>query len=95
MTDERDMTDGEHVLADSRTPLLKSLPLQRASSVRSKISDLLSDWWLWEIISAATCILALALILVILLVYDSSALPDWPFVFTVRRHLPIISPKFH
>ncbi len=95
MTDERSMTDGDHVLADSRTPLLKSLPLQRASSARSKISGLLSDWWLWEIISAATCILALAVIVVILLLYDSSALPDWPFVFTVRRLLPIIASFSH
>jgi len=95
MTDERSMTDGDHVLADSRTPLLKSLPLQRASSARSRISGLLSDWWLWEIISAATCMLALAVIVVILLLYDSSALPDWPFVFTVRRHLPIIAPCSH
>lgn len=84
MTGERDMSEGNSLLSDSRTPLLKSLPL------RSRISVLLSDWWLWEIISTATCILALTLIVVILLLYDSSPFPDWPFVFTVRRHLPII-----
>jgi len=95
MTDERNMTDGDHVLADSSTPLLKSLPLQRASSARSKISGLLSDWWLWEIISAVTCVLALAIIVVILLLYDSSALPDWPFVFTLRHRLSIVSSYVH
>lgn len=88
MIDQGNPIMGDDELAHSRTPLLKAVPTQRAVSVRQGISGLLADWWLWEIISAATCILALTVIVVILLVYDSSALPDWPSVFTVWPHLP-------
>ena len=69
--------------ADSSTPLLKANHIRGTQSTRQKVSSLFADWWLWEIISAVTCILALTVVVVILLVYDSSALPDWPSVFTV------------
>ena len=70
---------------DSQTPLLrKALP--KPASVKNKIALLLQDWWLWEILSALTAILATTAIILILVIYDSSSLPDWPSVFTVRRN---------
>ena len=68
---------------DFRTPLLKqSVP--RPASVSRKISLLLQDWWLWEILSALTALISSTVIIVILVIFDSSSLPDWPSVFTVR-----------
>ena len=67
---------------DSRTPLLKqSIP--RTASLSRKISLLLQDWWLWEILSALTALISSTVIIVILVIFDSSSLPDWPSVFTV------------
>ena len=67
---------------DSRTPLLKqSIP--RPASLSRKISLLLQDWWLWEILSALTALISSTVIIVILVIFDSSSLPDWPSVFTV------------
>ncbi len=75
------MSDAQDV--DFRTPLLKqSVP--RPASLLRKISLLLQDWWLWEILSALTALISSAVIIVILVVFDSSSLPDWPSVFTVR-----------
>lgn len=69
---------------DSRSPLLiKSLP--KSSSLSTQISLLLQDWWLWEISSAFVAILATAVIVIILALYDGSSLPDWPSMFTVRQ----------
>ncbi len=80
-TSEENVGNGN---SDSSTPLL-----QRASSRHKflglKMADLLQDWWLWEICGAATAMLAILTIAVILVVYDSSSLPDWPSVFTVRH----------
>ena len=70
--------------ADSTTPLLKQASSQRCS-VRPKIARLLGNWWLWEILGAAIALLAVLAIFIILMIYDSSSLPDWPSVFTVRR----------
>ena len=68
--------------ADSRSPLLKqSVP--RPASLSRKISLLLQDWWLWEILSALTALISSTVIIVILVIFDSSSLPDWPSVFTV------------
>lgn len=70
--------------ADFRTPLLaKSLP--RPASITQRIALLLQDWWLWELASASVAVLATTAIIVILVLYDGSSLPDWPSVFTVRR----------
>ena len=69
--------------ADSRTPLLKqSVP--EPASLSPKISLLLQDWWLWEILSALTALISSTIIIVILVIFDASSLPDWPSVFTVR-----------
>lgn len=70
--------------ADSSTPLLKTKPSRHAFSLLDRLSSLLQDWWLWEILGAITCVLALSIILIILAIYDSRSLPDWPSVFTVR-----------
>ncbi|KAK0507926.1 hypothetical protein JMJ35_009815 [Cladonia borealis] len=68
---------------DSRTPLLKqSVP--RPASLSRKISSLLQDWWLWEILSALTALISSTVIIVILVIFDSSSLPDWPSVFTIN-----------
>ena len=75
------MSDAQGV--DSRTPLLKqSVP--RPASLSRKISLLLQDWWLWEILSALTALISSTVIIAILVIFDSSSLPDWPSVFTVR-----------
>ena len=71
--------------ADSRTPLLKQASSQQ-HSVQQKVGHLLGDWWLWEILGAALSLLAILAIAVIFVTYDSSSLPDWPFVFTVRQY---------
>ena len=71
---------------DAMTPLLKTVPAESASFLGQKISSLLQDWWLWEILGVATCVSALTIIVVILLIYDSRALPDWPSIFTVGQH---------
>jgi hypothetical protein len=69
--------------SNSRTPLLKSDDKQQ-SSFSGKISNLLQDWWLWELFALGTSLLSITIITVILFLYDSSSLPDWPSVFTVR-----------
>ena len=68
---------------DSRTPLLKQ-SFQKPPSLSHKLSLLLQDWWLWEILSALTALISSTVIIVILILFDSSSLPDWPSVFTVR-----------
>lgn len=70
----------------ARVPLLKPAYYRGASCIHG-VSGLLTDWWLWEILGAITCIIALAVIAVLLFVYDSSSLPDWPSVFTVRSSI--------
>lgn len=85
MAGDGDSLHDDDGYADSRTPLLKASPSEHASSALQKLSSLLADWWLWEILSASLCLLALLVILIILLIYDSSALPDWPSVFTVQH----------
>lgn len=77
--------------ANSSTPLLKTKPSRRAFSILDRVSGLLQDWWLWELLGAITCVLALSIIIVILAIYDSRSLPDWPSVFTVREHFSISS----
>lgn len=67
---------------NAHTPLLtKSLP--KSASLSRKISLLLQDWWLWEILSALVAILATTAIIVILVLFDGSSLPDWPNAITV------------
>lgn len=73
--DERD--------ANTQTPLLQKTPLKPVT-VSKRIALLLQNWWLWEIVSASTAVLAATVIIIILLVFDQSSLPDWPSVFTVR-----------
>ncbi len=71
--------------ADHRTPLLKTT-LSRQNQIRQRIARLLGDWWLWEILGATIAVLAILAIVAILLTYDSSSLPGWPSVFTVRQY---------
>ncbi len=78
---ERNVEDGN---ADSGTPLLQRASSQH-SSLSQTMSGLLHDWWLYEILGAAIAVLAILAIGVILVAYDSSSLPDWPSVFTVRQ----------
>ena len=77
-------SDGRNGTANSSTPLLLPNASRRASTFLGLLSGLLQDWWLWELIGATTCVVALAVIIVLLAVYDSCSLPDWPSVFTVR-----------
>lgn len=71
---------------DSQTPLLKgSIPKPTATSKR--IALLFQNWWLWEIVSAGTAVLAVVVIIIILVIFDQSSLPDWPSVFTVRSSM--------
>lgn len=74
---------------DARIPLLQPAVSQGASLAHN-VASLLSDWWLWEIIGACTSIVALTIIAVLLFVFDGSSLPDWPSVFTVRLHVPVV-----
>lgn len=75
--------DGHAQDADSQTPLLKR-SLHKSATVSRRVALLFQNWWLWEIISAATAVLAIMVIVIILIVFDQSSLPDWPSVFTVR-----------
>ncbi len=72
----------------SRTPLLKPSTINDNNNhygfMWGKISNLLQDWWLWELIAMGTSIASMVIIAVILFLYDASSLPDWPSVFTVR-----------
>ena len=68
---------------NSQTPLLReSLDIPMSASKR--LSLLFQNWWLWEILAAGTAFTAIAVITIILVVFNQSALPDWPSVFTVR-----------
>ncbi len=83
--------DGSHYNrdVDSQTLLLqKELP--KSASIARQVSLLLQDWWLWEILSAITAILATTAIIFVLVLYDRSSLPDWPSVFTVCQGWVII-----
>lgn len=80
---DSDIEERQH--ANSRTSLLNAAG-QQSSSISQKTSNLLQDWWLWEILSSFVSLLSILSIVVILIVYDSSSLPDWPFVFNVRQH---------
>ncbi|KAL8826521.1 MAG: hypothetical protein Q9170_007369 [Blastenia crenularia] len=60
---------------DPRTPLLQSAS-SKGVSVVSRVSNLLSDWWLWELFEAGSSILAVLIIASILFFYD--ALPNGP-----------------
>lgn len=75
---------GNGIAADTRMPLLNNDASRRTTSTAKKLGGLFQDWWLWEVMGATTCLLALSVIIVILAVFDSSSLPDWPSVFTVR-----------
>ncbi|KAI4112020.1 MAG: hypothetical protein LQ339_000027 [Xanthoria mediterranea] len=77
-------TDGE------RIPLLNSASSQGVA-LAQRVGTLLSNWWLWELIEACTSIIALAVIVVILFVYDGSSLPDWPSVFTINSVISFLS----
>ena len=80
------MPQGSHTNeqdANSQTPLLKR-PLPKPATLLARITLLFQNWWLWEIISAITAVLAFTVIIVILAIFDQSSLPDWPSVFTVR-----------
>ena len=68
---------------DSQTPLLRE-SLTTPISASKRLSLLFQNWWLWEILSAGTAVTAIAVITIILVAFDQSALPDWPSVFTVR-----------
>lgn len=70
--------------ADSGTPLLQRTPPQHCS-LSQTMSGLLQDWWLYEILGATLAVSAVLAIGVVLVAYDSSSLPDWPLVFTVRQ----------
>lgn len=74
-TDEQD--------ASSQTPLLKRPP-RKPATVLARINLLLQNWWLWEILSAITAVLAFVAIIIVLVNFDQHSLPDWPSVFTVR-----------
>ncbi|KAL8675024.1 MAG: hypothetical protein Q9168_000619 [Polycauliona sp. 1 TL-2023] len=73
-----------------RTPLLKQASSSGASVVQNA-GNLLANWWLWELIEACTSILALAVIVIILFIYDGSSLPDWPSVFTINSVISFLS----
>ena len=66
----------------SGTPLLRRSLHAKASS-SGKVSLLLQDWWLWELLSAVTATVATSAIVTVFVVFDGSALPDWPSVITV------------
>ena len=84
--------DGHDGVADSETPLLKKSPFHSTPSIVHQLSKLFQDWWMWELVGASVSIMALAIIIVILALYDSCSLPDWPSIFTVyRRSLPLLS----
>ena len=70
---------------DPQTPLLGSVP--KCSSVSKRIALHFQNWWLWEIVSASTAALSIIAIIIILVAFDQSSLPDWPSIFTVRSPL--------
>lgn len=75
----------EELPTTCRTPLLKSEDKKRPSVIRN-IQNLFQDWWLWELIAISTSIISISIISVVLYLYDSSPLPDWPSVITVRQY---------
>lgn len=68
-------------LNDPTTPLLMS-PSSHHTSIVEKIISLLSNWWLWEILGAVTCLIAVFMIVLVLAVFDGSSRPDWPSIIT-------------
>ncbi|KAL8760223.1 MAG: hypothetical protein Q9199_000246 [Rusavskia elegans] len=75
---------------NERTPLLKSASSQ-GTSLAQNAANLFANWWLWELIEACTSIIALAVIVIILFIYDGSSLPDWPSVFTINSVISFLS----
>ncbi|KAL8842161.1 MAG: hypothetical protein Q9176_002854 [Flavoplaca citrina] len=79
---------------DERAPLLKSTSSShedQGSSLAQNAGNLLANWWLWELIEACTSLAALAVIIIILFIYDGSSLPDWPSVFTINSVISFLS----
>ena len=70
--------------SDEEQPLLRSKSTNRPPTMQT-VSSLLQNWWLWEVLAMGTSLLSVTMITVILLSYDSSALPDWPSIITVRQ----------
>ena len=64
------------------TPLLPTEATRRSISM-TRLSVLLQDWWLWEIVSVVTCLLAIVVVILILAIFDSSSRPDWPSIINV------------
>ena len=69
-------------LDGSQTPLLNKLKT-KPTTISEKFSLSLQDWWTSELLSALVAVLSTSAIIVILVVYDGSPLPDWPSVITV------------
>ena len=67
---------------NARTPLLKKAS-SHTNSLSREVSLLFQDWFMWELLSALLALLSLVAIVCVLVVYDSSSLPDWPSVITV------------
>ena len=68
----------------SHLPLLHKASVKRASHSFAHRWTLLSkDWWLWELIAAATATGAIAVIVIVLFIVDNSPRPDWPSLITV------------
>ncbi|KAL6721585.1 hypothetical protein ACLMJK_000689 [Lecanora helva] len=81
-------SDGNEV--DYRIPLLnKSRP--EPITLSKNISLLLQDWWLWELCSALLATLSTTAIIVVLVRYDGSPLPDWPSVITLNSVISLLA----
>ena len=65
------------------SPLLQKTG-QLKSDWSQRISQSFADWFAWEILSAAVAILSFVAIVIVLLKFDDSALPDWPSIFTIN-----------
>lgn len=73
---------GSLVSVDSATPLLQKTFTQ-TRSLPQRLTLALQNWFLWEILSATTAVVAMAITVIVLAIYDSSSLPDWPSSITV------------
>lgn len=80
---DNDANHSNSHMLDPRTPLLSSGPNKSRNSLSRELTGLFQDWWLWEVFGAITSVLALLVIVTILMIYNSSSLPDWPSIFTV------------
>jgi Protein of unknown function (DUF3176) len=60
---------------------------QRPHSRWSDFYQVVTDWWIFEVLACAGCLVALVGIIGVLMVYNGRSLPNWPYGITINSVL--------